>query len=66
MPDIQQARHLGAQSGWYIKAGSRGDAGVKKDCYKLICTSRYEKVAVHDLYIGLGFLDHGKEFRLNF
>ncbi len=33
--DIQQARHLGAQDGWFIKAGTRGDPGVKKDYYKL-------------------------------
>ena len=35
-------------------------------CYKLICTSRYEKPRVHDLYLSLGFRDHGKEFRIDF
>ncbi|MDP3728632.1 MAG: GNAT family N-acetyltransferase [bacterium] len=37
-----------------------------QNCYKLICTSRYAKPKVHDLYLRLGFLDHGKEFRINF
>ena len=36
----------------------------KRGCYKLICTSRHEKVKVHGLYKGLGFKDHGKEFRI--
>lgn len=38
----------------------------QRNCYKLICTSRYEKPNVHELYIGLGFRDHGKEFRIDF
>ncbi len=38
----------------------------KNDCYKLICTSRYIKPKVHDLYLSLGFSDHGKEFRIDF
>lgn len=37
----------------------------KQNCYKLICTSRYTSVKVHDLYIKLGFKDHGKEFRMD-
>ncbi|MBI4450445.1 GNAT family N-acetyltransferase [Candidatus Woesearchaeota archaeon] len=38
----------------------------RRGCYKLICTSRHEKDAVHDMYMRLGFTDHGKEFRINF
>jgi len=38
----------------------------KKKCYKLICTSRYQKPEVHRLYEKLGFKDHGKEFRIDF
>jgi len=38
----------------------------KQKCYKLICTSRYEKPKVHELYLKLGFIDHGKEFRMDF
>lgn len=34
--DVQQARHLSMQKGWYIASGTRGDAGVKKNSYKLI------------------------------
>ena len=37
----------------------------KLNCYKLICTSRYEKPKVHALYEKLGFKDHGKEFRMD-
>lgn len=38
----------------------------RRNCYKLICTSRYEKPRVHELYQKLGFADHGKEFRIDF
>jgi|TARA_B100002003_G_C14123053_1_gene540211 GNAT superfamily N-acetyltransferase len=38
----------------------------RKNCYKLICTSRYLKPRVHELYQELGFKDHGKEFRMDF
>ncbi len=38
----------------------------QRKCYKLIATSRYARPKVHDLYIRLGFEDHGKEFRMNF
>ena len=37
----------------------------KQKCYKLICTSRYTSTKVHDLYMKLGFKDHGKEFRMD-
>jgi GNAT superfamily N-acetyltransferase len=37
-----------------------------RGCYKLIATSRHARPRVHDLYIKLGFKDHGKEFRMNF
>ena len=37
----------------------------KQNCYKLICTSRYESQKVHTLYIKLGFKDYGKEFRID-
>ena len=39
---------------------------ARKRCYKLICTSRYQKPEVHRLYEKLGFKDHGKEFRIDF
>lgn len=38
----------------------------KNRCYKLICTSRYQKPEVHKLYKKLGFKNHGKEFRIDF
>ena len=38
----------------------------RRGCYKLVCTSRYVKSEVHDLYKKLGFTDHGKEFRLDY
>ena len=37
----------------------------KQNCYKIICTSRYKNLKVHELYIKLGFKDHGKEFRID-
>ncbi len=39
---------------------------ISMDCYKLICTSRHSKPKVHELYLKLGFKDHGREFRLDF
>lgn len=42
------------------------DLAKQEKCYKLICTSRYTKEKVHHLYAKTGFLDWGKEFRLNF
>ena len=38
----------------------------KQKCYKLNCTSRYVSARVHELYMKLGFKDHGKEFRMDF
>ena len=38
----------------------------ENNCYKLIATSRHSRPKVHDLYLRLGFFDHGKEFRIDF
>jgi GNAT superfamily N-acetyltransferase len=38
----------------------------EQHCYKLIATSRYTRPNVHSLYLGIGFRDHGKEFRMDF
>lgn len=35
-------------------------------CYKLVGTSRYERESVHKMYLGLGFKDYGKEFKMLF
>ncbi len=35
-------------------------------CYKLLGTSRSSREKVHDFYINLGFVQWGKEFRMNF
>jgi GNAT superfamily N-acetyltransferase len=35
-------------------------------CYKLIATSRTEREKVHELYCNLGFVEWGKEFRMDF
>ncbi len=35
-------------------------------CYKLIATSRFERSRVHQLYLRIGFREHGKEFRMDF
>jgi len=42
------------------------DASKSERCYKLIATSRFEREKVHELYKGLGFSEHGLEFRMNF
>jgi GNAT superfamily N-acetyltransferase len=34
-------------------------------CYKLIAQSRYGKERLHDMYLRLGFRDHGKNFRMD-
>lgn len=36
----------------------------KRGCYKIIATSRYGREHIHDIYLGMGFADHGKEFRM--
>jgi GNAT superfamily N-acetyltransferase len=41
------------------------EVAKQKKCYKLICTSRYARPKVHELYGKIGFNDHGKEFRMN-
>lgn len=35
----------------------------RKNCYKVIATSRYEREKVHEFYRKLGFEEYGKEFR---
>lgn len=39
---------------------------AKQRCYKLLCTSRYSRSQVHELYQKLGFNNHGIEFRMDF
>jgi len=41
-------------------------AAREAGCYKLIATSRISRPKVHDLYLRLGFENHGVEFRMNF
>lgn len=36
-----------------------------KDCYKIILTSRHSSPGVHKFYQKQGFIDWGKEFRMN-
>lgn len=37
----------------------------EKNCYKVVGTSRSERVKVHSLYEKLGFKNHGFEFRID-
>lgn len=39
---------------------------AKKNCYKLIATSRFSRPKVHKLYHRFGFKKHGVEFRMDF
>ncbi|MBT3816788.1 MAG: GNAT family N-acetyltransferase [Candidatus Magasanikbacteria bacterium] len=41
------------------------DLAKEKECYKLLCQSRYEKERVHQFYVKYGFKDHGKNFRMD-
>ncbi|OIP79384.1 MAG: GNAT family N-acetyltransferase [Parcubacteria group bacterium CG2_30_45_37] len=38
----------------------------QNNCYKLIGTSRYPRLKVHELYLKLDFKDWGREFRIDF
>lgn len=37
----------------------------EKGCYKVVATSRNNKDQVHNFYLKLGFLEYGKEFRVD-
>ena len=37
----------------------------KKGCYKIIATSRHTREKVHALYLKVGFMEWGKEFRMD-
>lgn len=41
-------------------------AARRNGCYKLIATSRHERIGVHKLYEKIGFKNHGVEFRMDF
>lgn len=45
--DVQQARHLARQKGWYILSGRRGDISQKR-----ICPSCYKLVSLEEAYPG--------------
>jgi|SRR3989344_2936487 len=61
----------------FVKEGYRGKGvgsklveaviaeAKKQNCYKIICTSRYENSKVHAFYSKFGFKDCGKEFRMD-
>ena len=38
----------------------------ERNCYKLITQSRYSREIIHQLYQSFGFVDYGKNFRLDF
>lgn len=41
------------------------DKAKEFGCYKLLAQSRYSKEKVHEFYKKLGFIDYGKNFRLD-
>ena len=41
-------------------------AAKQNNCYKLIGTSRHERLKVHGWYLNFGFKDWGREFRIDF
>lgn len=40
------------------------DEAKARKCYKIVAGSRSSRTNVHVLYRGLGFREHGKEFRM--
>jgi GNAT superfamily N-acetyltransferase len=77
IPNQLHQKPFGFLEDVYVDASQRGKGigtqlvhkvieEASTDCYKLICTSRHEKPAVHRLYEGLGFKNHGLEFRIDF
>ena len=76
--DLHRGKMFGLMEDVFINEDYRGEGigselvreiiqeARDRNCYKLICTSRYENKKVHMMYEGLGFRDHGKEFRINF
>ena len=75
--DLHQ-RHYGLMEDVFVEPEFRGqglgtqlssaviEEAKRLGCYKLIATSRHTREKVHELYLTLGFQDHGKEFRMNF
>jgi len=71
-------RPYGLLEDLYVNEDYRGQGNAKKlikqvldsaqenNCYKIIATSRYARPKVHEMYQKYGFVDHGKEFRLDF
>lgn len=41
------------------------EAAKRENCYKVIATSRFSREHVHKMYEKAGFVEHGKEYRLN-
>ncbi len=41
------------------------DQAKAEGCYKIICTSRYDRETVHKWYEKLGFKNYGYQFRIN-
>ena len=37
----------------------------ERRCYKIIMTSRTSNTHIHQWYVKLGFVEHGKEFRMD-
>jgi GNAT superfamily N-acetyltransferase len=37
----------------------------RRKCYKIVATSRHARGRVHEMYVRLGFADHGREFRMD-
>lgn len=78
LPNSLHQAPLGLMEDVFVSEASRGKGigtelvrkiiveAKARGCYKLICTSRHNKPEVHDLYLSLGFKDHGKEFRIDF
>jgi len=59
-----EPEHRGGEIGTTLVKRIVAEAKRRK-CYKLVATSRHARGRVHDMYLRLGFADHGKEFRID-
>ncbi|MBL7051895.1 MAG: GNAT family N-acetyltransferase [Nanoarchaeota archaeon] len=66
MEDVYIEKEFQGQSYGSELVGQVIETAREEGCYKLICTSRLQKLRVHALYERLGFNWHGLEFRMDF
>jgi GNAT superfamily N-acetyltransferase len=76
--DLHPGRWFGLLEDVFVHESGRGrgvgtvlvrrviEEAHRRGCYKLVATSRHERAGVHALYRRLGFVEGGRESRLDF